>query len=360
MRTLLPAPVPLLAALLTGLPSCSPDQGFSKVEDYGGVYESSISGRVCDTTRSVWLEGATVYTHIVTPDGELVGTVESLTDADGFFHLAELRGDTTYTVYVQYGSSVIDQYDVTIEDTQNVELPEPECSTSLSSAVAVISGDYDELAAVLSRFGVGDAYQVNGQTGTDIVEFLQNADNLLQYQAILFAGGHIEEDVFYDTDGSDVDGNVARVQTALRSYVEAGGTLWATDWSYDVVEQVWPSKVDFLGEDTTPNAAQLGEPTRIEAAIDDTDLQNSLGAAHVSVDFELDTWPVATEVGEGVTVYQHGDAPYRFGLDADTARAAPLAVSFAAGDGRVIYTSWTLSANAEHGEGVIRYLLGGL
>ena len=268
------------------------EQGFQKVLDYGGVYESTITGRVCDNTRNVWLEGATVYTHILSDTGELIGTAESLTDVDGYYHLADLRGDSSYTVYVQYGSSVIDMFDVAVEGTEEVVLPDPQCSSSSNSAVAIISGDYDHLDEVLPSFGITDFYLVNGQTGDEMVQFLQSAENLVQYEAIFFAGGHIEEDVFYDTDGSDSAGDVARVNEAVSAYVEAGGTVVATDWSYDVVEQTWPNKIDFLGEDTVPNAAQLGTPDTVLAAVTSSELESAVGSDQVDVHFDLDTWPV--------------------------------------------------------------------
>lgn len=343
--------LPLLAA-------CN-EQGFSKVLDYGGVYESSIAGRVCDTTRNVWLDGATVYTHIISDDGELIGTAEALTDPDGYYKLVELRGDTSYTVYVQYGSAVIDMFDVPIEGTEEVILPDPSCSSSSNSTVAIVSGDYDSLDEVLPTFGLNDFYLVNGQTGDQIVQFLQSAENLTQYEAIFFAGGHIEEDVFYDTDGSDVTGDVTRVNTAVKDYVEAGGTLVATDWSYDILEQNWPNKVDFLNDDNVPNDAQLGTVDTVHAQLVNNDLASAVGNDAVDVHFDLDAWPVVVGTDESVTVYQLGDAPYRFGMDTFVQGNSPMLLSFGAGDGQVIYAPWRLSSNTDGGgHAVIEYLLG--
>lgn len=351
MRTFLLPLVPLLFA-------CN-EQGFQKVTDYGGVYESSISGRVCDTTRNVWLEGATVYTHIISDDGELIGTAETVTDEHGYYELTELRGDTLYTLYVQYGSAVIDMFDVTVEGSEEVVLPDPVCSSDVNSTVAIVSGDYDNLDEVLPTFGISDYYLVNGQTGDDIVQFLQSAENLAQYEAIFFAGGHIEEDVFYDTDASDVNGDVGRVIGAIKDYVSAGGTVVATDWSYDVVEQAWPNKLDFLGEDSVPNAAQLGTPDTVDAQITNTDLASTVGTSAVPVHFDLDTWPIIVGSDEAVTVYEMGRAPYRFGMDTFSQDNSPFLVSFGDGDGKVILSSWRLTANTDgDGHAVVQYLIG--
>lgn len=344
-----------LVFALTLLSACANDSSFTKVTDYGGVYESSITGRVCDRSRNVWLEGATVYTHIIVDD-ELVGTAESLTDADGWFHLTELRGDSSYTVYVQHGSEVVDMFDVTIDGTEEILLPEPDCSSASAAAVAVVSGDYDEVAAVLSRFGISGVYSVNGQTGTELAQFLESADNLAQFEAVMFAGGHIEEDVFYDTDGVD-GGEVSAVLDALRAYVEAGGTIWATDWSYDVIEQLWPNKLEWWGDDAVPNDAQVGVPGGLDAIVRDRELEEALGTDVVPIDFDLDTWPIPESAGEGVTVFQTVDANWLQGMESGRTADAPIAVRFEVGSGKVLFTSWTLDANADDGEAVIRYLL---
>ena len=80
MRTLLP---------LLLLSACQ-DQGFQYVKDYGGVYESTLYGRVCDADSGRWLEGAVVYTHIVNDADELLETRETYTDAEGQWRLEEI------------------------------------------------------------------------------------------------------------------------------------------------------------------------------------------------------------------------------------------------------------------------------
>lgn len=345
------------ALFLLGLVGCS-DQGFQTVADYGGIYDASIHGRVCDPTRNIWLEGATVYTHILTPDGELVGTAQTITDANGYYTLADLREDTDYTVYVQYGSAILDMFDVSIGTEQEVQVPEPTCSSRVDGGVAVVSGDFDHLDTLLPEFGVAEPYVVNGQTGGELVQFLQSTANLAQFKAVFFSGGHIEEDVIYDTDGSDVNGVVPRVLEAVRAYVDGGGTLVATDWSYDVVEQAWPEALDFLGDDGTPNAAQLGTPGTVNARVTDVDLAEAVGAGTVAVSFDLDTWPVVTGGDAAVTVYQLGDAPYRVGLDTGVQGNSPFLVRYPVGKGQVFFTTWRLTANREGDGGlVISFLL---
>lgn len=336
-----------MRALLFLLAAACSEHGFSEVKDYGGIYESTIAGRVCDPARNVWLEGAVVYTHIVTPEGNLVGTVETVTNENGSYLLDELRGDTTYTVYVQHGSAVIDMFDVTIEGTEDVVLPDPACRNDGVSSVAVVTGDFDAFGDVLTQLGFAGYDEINGQTGAELAQFLSQESNLENYDAIFFAGGHLEEDVLYDLDGDDVDGQVPAVLAALRGYVGAGGVIVASDWSYDVVERAWPEKVDFLGDDDEPDAAQLGTPTSIDASVTQAALQEHLGQDTVNTHFDLDAWPIMESAASDVVVYEMADVPWAFGMNEDQTRNAPLYVSFEEGDGQVVYTSWRLSANMD-------------
>lgn len=349
--------IPLLLSAIFALSACS-DTGLKYVPDYGGVYESSITGRVCDPDTNQWMSGATVYTHIVSDAGELLGTVESLTDEEGYYHLTDLRDGLIYTVYVQFGSTVLDQYDVDLTDGGEVIVPDPTCGGSISGDIAVVTGDFDDMAAVLQEVGIDSFTIIDGRDTAGLVEFLRSVDNLTPYQTVYFAGGHVEEDVIYDTDGSDAAGNVPVVLGAIREYVMNGGKVVGSDWSYDVIEQVWPDKVDFLGDDNVANAAQLGIPMNVNASVVDAGLTAAVGADTMQVDFDLDAWPVVESVGDGVTVLQKGDVTWRFGMDTSDESAKPLALTFAVGDGSVVLTAWRMASNTDgKGGKVIRYLI---
>lgn len=350
----------LFLAVLAASAGCS-DTGFQKVTDYGGQYDASITGRVCDPDRNQWMEGATAYTHIISDAGELIGTVESTTDAEGYYHLTELRSGLVYTIYVQFGSTVIDQYDVDLTDGGDVNVPDPTCGGSVSGDVAVVTGDFDDMAAVLQSVGIDSFTIIDGRDAAGLVEFLRSASNLEPFSTVYFAGGHVEEDVFYDTDGSDTAGNVSTVRAAVADYVAGGGKVVASDWSYDVVETIWPNKVDFLGDDAVPEAAQLGVPMNVNANNVDEGLKAAVGAPSMQVDFDLDAWPVVEAVASDVTVLQKGDITWRFGMDTTDESGRPLALTFDDGDGSVVFTSWRMASNADgKGAAAVRYLINDL
>ena len=344
----------LLSTLLV-LGACS-EQTLRSIEDPNLVGTLSLSGQVCDAETMGWLEGAVVYTHLISDAGELTQTFEAYTDSQGQWLIEGLAAGKTYTIYVQYGSTVLDLFDVTMEETDMV-LESPDCAANTELSVAVITGDYDQMGDVLNTLGIADYDLINGLTGDELLQFLLSSNNLMSYDAIFFPGGHIEEDIIYDTNGSNPD-NVAAVHAALAQYVESGGMVYASDWSYDVVESIWPDQIDFLGDDLVPDDAQKGEEAEVSASVIDAGLQSALGYATVPVQFDLDGWPVISSVGAGVTVYMQGDVPWREGMTSSSTTNAPLLVGFSSGQGQVVFSSWLQSSNAE-GEAleVIRYML---
>ncbi len=346
---------------ILGLAAGCSETKIQHVSDYGGVYESIIKGRVCDPVKNQWMEGATVYTHIVSDAGELLGTVTTTTDANGYYELDGLRDGLIYKVYVQSGSSVIAEYDVDLTAGGEADVPEPTCGGSVSGTVAVITGSYDTMGDVLTAAGITSYTLIDGSDGASLVEFLSSVDNLSPYQTVYFDGGHVEEDVIYDTDGSDTAGNVPLVLTAIHDYVAGGGKVVASDWSYDVVEQVWPDQIEFLGDDTVPNAAQLGVPMVIQATVADSNLAAAVGDTSQKVTFDLDTWPVIESVSGSGTVLQKGDITYQEGLTTTNETNKPLSVSFTAGSGSVVYMSWRMAANTDaKATAAIQYIIGSL
>lgn len=331
--------------LLPALVACKNESEIHVITDVGEGDGISISGWVCDYDRNTWLEGALVYTHVFTPEGVLAMTVQATTDAEGLWVLPDLYENSDYTVYIQSGSTILDMFDVHI-GTESVVLDEPDCGGG-DLKVAVISGDYDEFTVVLDALGISSYDEVNGQTGEELVQFLSDAEHMAVYDVIFFDGGHLEEDIFYDTDGSDTAGETTLVKDTLRAYVEAGGLVVASDWAYDVVEQTWPQRIDFLGDDRVPDEAQKGEPATVTATVADADLVDHLGAGSMTVLYDLDVWPPIEAVDDKVTVHVTGDVSWRQGDSSASLSGVPLLVSFRSSAGAVIFNTWRNVANAD-------------
>ncbi|RME23283.1 MAG: hypothetical protein D6798_13845 [Deltaproteobacteria bacterium] len=343
------------------LAACKNDSTLGRVTSTGDADLVTIEGRVCDPDRGTWLEGATVYMNLFTEDGVFYDTRMDETDADGVFQLTDIPVSGIQPIYVQYGNKVIDQYQVEAPAGDTfITLPDPDCGGG-DAAFAVVSGDYDDLAAALQTFGYGDFDVINGLTGEELVQFLSSEAAMAGYDAILFGGGHLEEDVIYDTDGTDVAGNVPAVREAIRNYVDGGGTIVVTDWSYDIAEQVWPEAVDFLGDDTEPDAAQKGETGTVTAAVVDATMAGTVGRDEVEVAFDMFEFPVIESAGEGSTVILRGDVQWREGQQVHTLSDKPLLVRFPSGSGTVWVSTFRFGPNSDtSAKPVVRALLDSL
>jgi hypothetical protein len=302
----------------------------------------TVTGRVCDPLTQQWLAGALVYAHEFDEQGIVYDTLLTQTDVFGTWTL-ELTGNRTYDIYVQDGDVVIDQFPVAVLEGEHMDLPEPACFGPVEASVAVVSGDYDNLADLLPELGISSWTRVNGQTGDEITQFFLDEEGLAAFDIVFLDGGHLEQGVFYGPE-PDVSG----VNRAIRRYVKNGGTLFASDWSYDVVEINWPDAVEFRGDDTVPDAAQLGDIAMVSARAMDDGFAAVLGTDVVDVSYDYAVWPVIEDVAPDVTVYLEGDAPWRAGQDTGVVAHSPLLVGFSEGSGMVYLSTYRQGANA-HG-----------
>lgn len=357
----IPIPVTILAAL--AISACGSDVEIkSNVPDYVAVNPGELSGRVCDDSGKTWLQDATVYTHV--KDGDrIIDTRVAYTDRDGYWLIEDLPAERNYDVFIQYGSDRMwdqENYGVWLSDGQKLELDEPDCFDPLQIDVAIVSGSYDDFALVLQNMGFGNYVEVDGLDDDELTGFLTDLDVLLSYDIIFFDGGHAEAGIFYeepeDDDAGlghgDGEGDTAEtplhdeVQANLQAYVSAGGAIYASDWSYDIVEQTWPDRLDFVGDDSKPDAAQLGEYGLINAAVSDSSLASWLDTDYIQVEFDLPVWAPIESTTDSVSIHLAGNVSYRVGTSTYSLPTAPLLVSFTSGEGKVVYSTFRVAKNA--------------
>jgi len=345
---------PLLAL---GLSACT-EQSFFVGEKVNapGPEDAKISGRVCSPSGSMWLADAIVYTHLFTNSGYLYDTKQVYTDPDGYWIMEDLPPERDYTIYVQYGDEILDEIDVYLDDGETHKLEEPECFDPLQIDVAVIVGDYDDFQLVLGNMGFANYELVDGLNESELTTFLLDIDAMLEYDMIFFNGGHIEEEVIYEADGEDspdegdtasssVEVDSTQIMENIKTYVSEGGTVYASDWAYDVVEIGWPDAIDFVGEDTDPDAAQLGEYDDLSADVADQTLAEWLDSQTMEIEYDLPVWPPIEEVSGYVTTHLTGDVSYREGQDTTELTDVPLLVSFSSGNGRVVFSTFRVAKN---------------
>ncbi len=292
-----------------------------------------ISGRACDPQARAWLSDAWVYTHLYDDDGRVYDTRSDITDSDGFYDLEGLVADRDYEIRVQVGSEVIDAFTVSLGGQDQV-LASPACAANVGLDVTVVTGAWDDLSRVVRQLDGADIDVIDGQVGSELVDFLTDPEALAYQDMILFDGGHREEGIFYG------DGPIPTVHENLRAWVQGGGVLVTTDWAYDVVASIWPHRIDFFGDDAVPDAAQVGESGRVRADVTSAALEQAVGGPQVDVEYSLPVWPLIVDTDPTTQVLLQGDAPYRVGLEQDVLSGSPLLVSFQDGDGRVIVSTF--------------------
>lgn len=235
--------------------------------------------------------------------------------------------------------------------------------------VAWVAGDFDATEQVLSRLAVpGTAYEgyiVGPATGAEAV----GGDGLTPTVEALLGGpqadGEAELDrhdavflnsgvrglgalVYNGLDPDDALVSDPEVVAGVVAWVEGGGVLVASDWAYDLVEEGWPDAVTFAREEEGLDGAQAGLSERVLATVEDPAAATALGADSVSLAFDYGYWAVMEEVHPDVLVHLRGDVSFR--VDEDQGQAdlpeVPLLVSFAAGAGRVVLSSFHWRAQA--------------
>lgn len=241
-------------------------------------------------------------------------------------------------------------------------------------AMAVTIGYYDAMQHLLAKFGFGeidefgeldeslpydfDLYD-NGDSDADgnsmtTELLLSDIDLLSSYDIVFINCGNADETLF------------ATHSDNLSTYVDNGGILYVTDWSYQAIEQPYSDLIEFVGDDTSPTAAKVGmgfitsdatvdedlgewldnvtvnpgNPTDDCGSIDATTVNSQFGARNTDgtvpiADF-LGSWVVMEDIADDGVLWASGPIESSFGSDLD----APLTVSRPQGDGAIAYSSY--------------------
>jgi hypothetical protein len=296
----------------------------------------SITGRVCDPGGEAdggWVAGAYVYTSIDRDgDGVEEWRSEDTTDTEGRFTLSGLSSGE-YTVKVEKGSFHT-EFSVEL-DGASYEIPEEECAL-IPPTIAVVTGEYDSIEAILDSLDL-DYTLVRGTVGAtsppEFVGFLRDPSLMAEFDIIFFNCGVSDYDwMAYQTE---ISGNI-------RSYVDAGGSIYASDWAYYFVEAAFSDRIDFYGEDSYYSSAQVGAVGPVTAEVIDPVMQALLGGSSADIRYDLQMWVVPEAVASGVETLLRARVTvedYWTGY-VGSISGAPIASRFEFGAGRVIYTSF--------------------
>ena len=271
-----------------------------------------IEGIVCDVA------GGPAVGARVSVD---VGTVrETTTDANGHWRLDCLPPGAW--TFVASSGSFSTSFVASVIGGRLTTLAAEECLDPRSAQVAVVVGAYDSMETVLDSLGIPNTVYPSS------LDLLSNPPLLSRYDIVFFNCGFDEELALTP----QAIGN-------LRTFVQNGGSVYASDLAYDLIEEAWPSYVDFFGDDTVPNDAEVAPFFQGSATVVDPVLVTALGGRSF---VSIDSYGAAIESVANATVYIEGNR-------LQDGQNRPFMISFqpASGSGFVFYTDFHNSELAE-------------
>ena len=214
--------------------------------------------------------------------------------------------------------------------------------------MAVVGGGYDEIESTLEGLGIGFDLIDGDAAG---VALMTDWEALSQYQVLFLpcAGG------WFDSYLSDPD-----ALETVRSFVAAGGRLYVTDWSYDILANVFPEPISYTDHNGGLGSAQ-GSVYDAPAYVPDAGMWDWLNAQNI-FNFELEAnwteieqvntyegpnelniastftptvWVMAVHNGEAGTPTEEDPHPLPIGDD-----YRPATVSFQWGCGRALFSTY--------------------
>ena len=245
-------------------------------------------------------------------DGQVDGSSADVTDADGWFTITDVPlGD--HVITVQKGSFSTTIPIVLDTPDEELHLATEECLDPGSVVIAVVSGDYDHVEGLLTGLGLD----------------YTDPSLMSQYDIIFFNCGM--------DDGWSRGASYDAIATNIRQYVNQGGSIYTSDWAYNIFEATFQSAVDFYGNDDQIGSAYWGADGYLTATVVDPTFQDLLGSNQAQLNYDLASWAIAETVSSDAEVLLRGDAPlYLWGSVANS----PLAVRFNSGSGTALYTSF--------------------
>lgn len=230
-------------------------------------------------------------------------------------------------------------------------------------AVAVTIGDFDNATAPFARRGVSHQryegviskamWEDDQEAAERTVEtLLGDPGELRRYDAVVLASGTrgMGRTEYNGTGTDDLLVSDQAIVDNLKDYVDGGGVLVATDWTYDMVEAAWPDFLEFVGDDGVLDAAQTGAAGTVASDVVEPLLEASTELDKLVLEYNFSRHVVIESAGYGARVWLTGDVAY---TDPDrgsqTLRDSPLMVTWdpPTGDGRVVMMTFNIDAQPD-------------
>ena len=186
------------------------------------------------------------------------------------------------------------------------------CLPANDVKIAVVGGAYDNVEGILADLQLqfdrkGDDNMQLAATRT----FLKDLASMSQYNIIFINCGDL-----WVRLNQNHPADVTPILNNLRSYVQQGGSLYASDLSHPLIERAMPDLFDFRGNDANLGEAQQGyAPQTLTATVTSPALQAALGRNTVQIAYPHDplnnvignNWAMLEGVGAASVAHVTGD-----------------------------------------------------
>jgi hypothetical protein len=343
------------------------------VDNGGGGGGAIVSGVVYAPNGTDPVSGALVYAIDDSGASSVSATGDppdedyyayDYSEADGSFELMDVpTGMQTLKIMKGAFSQEFD-YEVLEGDNElpaiQTTLPSSSGGGGMVEELVVVTGAFDHIQNVLAKIGLGDVDE-NGSLVLGTEQFtlvdgngsLEDADYANFADYISDPANYEDARTIFINCGNGGELGILGDETIvadLKFWIEGGGRLYATDWSYDFVETLFPAAIDFFGGEDglseTPelnSVAEAGDSMEeVDATILDADLLAwlmALGATNeddtVTIEGWLIFWAAVEALAEDTTAWVEADVMVDGGES-----TRPVTATFNAGDGVVFFSSY--------------------
>ncbi len=261
----------------------------------------TVRGRVTSPSGTIPVSGATLTVEV---DGE---TAWVLSAEKGCFNLDLPPG--SYDLVLEKGQYTASA-SATVSEGEVLDLGSLKLDAG-NLKLAVVLGKYDSVQLLIDHLGIDyDTFAKPGDLYDDL-------SVLNQYDAVFSNCG---------SDLTTLNGKeYSPEQIAnVRAWVEAGGTLYTSDWEWELFQGALPDAASWKDD------PKIGPQGTLVATLEDRNIQALLGKETAEITFDLPGWAVPESAGEvAVLVSAKVEGKTR-----------PLAIMAFPGAGRAIFTSF--------------------
>ena len=320
-----------------------------------------LRGTVLAPNGTMPIAGAVLYLTTTKPEPEPekvycdvcihldASTAYTLSDDKGAFDLVPNAVGKQYLVVQKGGFRRVREVTVVKgEATLDAVLTSLPGRTDLSAGdevprMTVVHGQYDEIEASLKKLGIHEsAIEVvqSALIGQAASSFLTDKSRVDGKHIVFLPCG----DFTQPSPNTDLSSDPT-IQDNLRSFVDAGGRLYVTDWHYDFIAKTFPGFIDWAGGGSAPCSGCERVAYDASATVDDPSLAAWMTAQSLSTFTLQRNYTTIASVNAVETTDATGATktvtPHVWVSGAKSAgKRAPATVSFEHGCGRVLFSSY--------------------